>query len=110
LRGFEKHLNEFHQRGIEIAAISVDSPEQNGKLCHSRGYTYPFLSDPTAEVIGRYGVLHAKAGEDGHDIARPAEFLVDSAGTIRWVNLTDDLRIRARPEVALQIIEKQLGS
>ena len=81
-----------------MAAISVDSPGESAKLCKSRGYSYPFLSDPTAEVIRRYGVLHPKAGENGRDIARPAEFLVDSAGIIRWVNLTDDLRIRARPE------------
>jgi peroxiredoxin len=93
-----------------VAAISVDSPGESAKLCKSRGYSYPFLSDPTAEVIRRYGVLHPKAGENGRDIARPAEFLVDSAGIIRWVNLTDDLRIRARPEAVLQIIVKQLGS
>jgi peroxiredoxin len=46
-------------------------------------------------------VLHAKGGEEGKDIARPAEFLVDAAGTIRWVNLTDDIRVRARPESVL---------
>ncbi len=88
----------------------MDSPAESAKLRSAQGYTYPFLSDPSAEVIRRYGILHPKAGEDGRDIARPAEFLVDSTGTIRWVNLTDDLRIRARPEAALQVILKQLGT
>ena len=92
-----------------MAAITVDSPYESNKLCHARGYTYPFLSDPTAEVIRRYGILHPKAGEDGRDIARPAEFFVDSAGIVRWENLTDDLRIRARPELVLKTIVKQLG-
>jgi peroxiredoxin len=46
--------------------------------------------------------LHPHGGEDGQDIARPAEFLLDSNGVIRWVNLTEDFRIRARPE---QMIE-----
>jgi peroxiredoxin Q/BCP len=108
LRGFEQHLSEFHDRGVEVVAISVDSPAESQKLCQSRGYRFPFLSDPNAEVIRRYGVLHAKAGEDGKDIARPAEFLVDAAGTVRWVNLTDDIRVRARPEAVLEAI-KQLG-
>jgi peroxiredoxin len=63
------------------------------------------LSDPKAEVIRRYGVLHPGAGENGRDIARPAEFLVDSAGVIRWVNLTDDIRVRARPEIVLREID-----
>jgi len=65
-------------------------------------YTYTFLSDPKTEVIRRYDLLHPGAGVNGQDIARPAEFLLDSSGVIRWVNLTEDYRVRARPE---QIIE-----
>ena len=61
-------------------------------------YTFTFLSDPNAEVIRRYDLVHAGAGENGHDIARPAEFLVDRNGTVRWVNLTENYWIRARPE------------
>jgi peroxiredoxin len=109
LRGFEKHLDEFRRNGIAIAAISVDSQQESNKLCQSRGYTYPFLSDPRAEVIRGYGVLHPHGGENGRDIARPAEFLLDSAGIVRWVNLTDDIRIRARPEVVLEVILRQIG-
>jgi peroxiredoxin Q/BCP len=106
LRGFEQHLKEFHQRGIEVVAISVDSPAESQKLCQSRGYSFPLLSDPKAEMIRQYGVLHAKGGEEGKDIARPAEFLVDAAGTIRWVNLTDDIRVRVRPESVLSVIDR----
>jgi len=99
-------LSEFHHRGVEVVAISVDSSGKSQKLCQSRGYTFPFLSDPKAETIRQYGVLHAKGGEGGKDIARPAEFLVDAAGTIRWVNLTDDIRVRARPESVLAAIDR----
>ena len=83
----------------------MDSPAESQKLCQSRGYTFPFLSDPKAETIRQYGVLHAKGGGD-KDIARPAEFLIDAAGTIRWVNLTDDIRVRARPESVLAAIDR----
>ncbi len=62
------------------------------------GYTYPFLSDPQAEVIRRYGLVHVGAGEEGRDIARPGELLVDASGTVRWVNLTENYWVRARPE------------
>jgi peroxiredoxin len=106
LRGFEQYLNEFHKRGVEVVAISVDSPAESQKLCQSRGYRFPFLSDPKAETIRQYGVLHPKGGEAGKDIARPAEFLVDAGGTIRWVNLTDDIRVRARPEWVLAAIDR----
>jgi peroxiredoxin len=105
LRSFQERLPEFTSRNVEVLAISVDSPEESAKLCQSRGYTFPFLSDPAAQTIRAYGILHAHAGEDGHDIARPAEFLVDSSGTIRWVNLTENLLSRLRPEIALRIID-----
>jgi len=84
----------------------VDSPADSQKLCQSRGYTFPFLSDPNAETIRQYGVLHPKGGGADKDIARPAEFLVDATGTIRWVNLTDDIRVRARPESVLMAIDR----
>ena len=69
------------------------------------GYTFSFLSDPDAAVIRRYDVLHRGAGPKGKDIARPAEFYVDSRGTVRWVNLTENIAVRARPEQALAAID-----
>ena len=79
-------------------AISVDAPEVSRDMREQAGYTYTFLSDHQAEVIRRYDLVHAGAGEGGRDIARPAEFLVDSSGTVRWVNLTENYWVRARPE------------
>lgn len=83
-------------------AISVDSPDESRSLCKSEGYTFPLLSDPRAETIRAYGVLHAQGGASGHDIARPAEFLVDAGGIIRWENLTENLLARLRPETVLK--------
>jgi len=106
LRSFQERLSEFQKRGIEIAAISVDSPEESRKLCQGKGYTYTFLSDPQAETISKYGIVHPGGGEDGRDIAIPAEFLVDEKGAIRWVKLTDDVRRRARPEEVLKMADE----
>ena len=88
--------------GVRPVAISVDSPQVSRDLGKKAGYSYTFLSDPNAEVIRRYDLLHVGAGENGHDIARPAEFLLDASGVIRWVNLTGNLRIRMRPEEAIR--------
>jgi peroxiredoxin len=73
-----------------MVAISVDSNEESRKLSQTQGYTFPVLSDPKADTIRAYGVVHERGGEEGRDIARPAEFLVDEAGTIRWVNLAEN--------------------
>jgi len=87
---------------VTPVAISVDTPEESRDLCQRAGYTFPFLSDRNADVIRKYDLLHKGAGEQGRDIARPAEFLVDRTGTVRWRNLTEDLRIRATPEKMLE--------
>ena len=84
-------------------AISVDPPEVSRNLMQQQGYTFTFLSDPNVEAIRRYDLVHAGAGEGGHDIARPAEFLVDSTGTVRWVHLTENYWVRARPEEILEV-------
>jgi peroxiredoxin len=108
LRGFQHRLSEFDARGIRVVGISVDSPESSRRQSQKMGYTFPLLSDPTAKVIRRYDVLHAGAGPKGADIARPAEFLLDSDGIVRWVNLTDNIAVRARPEQVLEALN-QIG-
>jgi len=98
LRSIERQLSQIQAVGIRPVAISVDAPEVSRDLVRKAGYTFPVLSDPKAETIRRYDLIHAGAGVDGQDIARPAEFLVDSSGTVRWVNLTESYWVRARPE------------
>ena len=65
------------------------------------GYTFQILSDPGAETIRRYQLLHAGGGPGKSDISRPSEFLVDSAGIVRWTNFTEDVRVRARADQIL---------
>jgi peroxiredoxin len=84
----------------------VDALEINRRQRQKLGYTYTFLSDPKAEVIQRYDVLHRGAGPRGTDISRPAEFLIDSSGTVHWVNLTENIAVRARPEQVLEAFKQ----
>jgi peroxiredoxin len=84
-------------------AISVDNPETSRNLMQQQGYTFTFLSDPNAEAIKRYDLVHAGQGEGGHDIARPAEFLLDSTGTVRWIHLTENYFMRARAEEVIEV-------
>ena len=84
-------------------AISVDPPDVSANLCKKAGYTFTFLSDPTAEVVRHYDLLHPGGGPEGRDTARPAEFLVDRSGTVRWENFTEDVRVRPRADEMLAV-------
>ena len=94
---------------MRVAVINVDPPELSRSEARREGFTFALLSDPGARTIRRYDLLHPGAGPDGQDISRPAEFLVDREGTVRWVNLTDSIIVRARPESVLRAIDQALS-
>jgi peroxiredoxin len=105
LRSFQERLPEFEARGIQPVAISVDPPETTRAHVAKMGWTYPFLSDPKAEVVRHYDLFHPGGGQTG-DIARPAELLIDPTGTVRWVDLTESYWVRARPETVLGVFDQ----
>ena len=96
-------MDKFNEVGIRPVAISVDTPQESRDLVQKAGYSFPFLSDQNTEAIRRYDLVHKGAGISGNDIARPAEFLIDTSGTVRWVNLTENYWVRARPEQVLEV-------
>jgi peroxiredoxin len=103
LRGIERSLDKFNEVGVRPVAISTDTPQESRDLAQKAGYSFSFLSDQNIEAIRRYDLVHKGAGITGGDIARPAEFLIDSTGTVRWVNLTENYWVRARPEQVLEM-------
>ena len=106
MRSFQKQLSEFERRGVRLVAVTVDPVETTREHVRKLGLTYAFLSDSERKVTRLYNIVHAGAGPDGSDIPRPAEFLIDPTGTIRWANFTEDYRIRARPEQVLRIMDE----
>ena len=106
MRQFQSRLSEFDARGVRVVGISNDPPEVSRSFRQKLGLGFPLLSDPRAEVIRRYDLLHAGAGEGGADVARSAEFLVSPDGTVRWVNLTKSITVRARPAQVLSAFDQ----
>ena len=68
------------------------------------GLEYRVLSDSDREAIRAYGVLHPGASIDGGDIARPATLVIDADGIVRWRNLTENWRVRVRPDSVIEAL------
>ena len=81
-----------------MLAISVDTNEESTLLAERLGLEFPILSDVQEEAIRTWGLVHENGKPGGRAIARPAIFLVEPDGTISWRRLTDDYRVRVRPE------------
>ena len=77
--------------------MSVESAAKTREALGSAGLNFPLLADPDFEAIDAYGLRHPGAGFGGHDISRPATFLIDRDGRIVWRDLTENYRVRVRP-------------
>lgn len=89
-----------------MLAISVDPVDRNRELSDKLGIEFALLSDPECEAIDTYGVRHPEGGMGGVDIARPAVFVLDRDGNIAWKDLTENWRVRVRPDEVLKQLER----
>ncbi len=96
LRSIQQRIGDLEASGVRTVAISNQSPETSRSLADEAGYSFAFLSDMNADIIRRLDLFD----EDSHT-ARPAAFLLDSSGTVRWRLVSPSVYIRSRPEQIL---------
>jgi len=102
----QSRLKEFRDHGVQVVAICADSVKHNLRLAEKEKFEFTILSDADLVATDAYGLRHRQANPAGRkDIARPAAFLIDAEGVVQWSFLTDNWRIRLRPEDVL----RQLG-
>ncbi len=83
----------------------VDPIDTNAQLVRDLGLTYRVLADPEHTAIDTYGLRHDDAGPQGA-IARPATFVIDASGAVRWRSLVENYRYRPRPEEILAALDR----
>lgn len=69
--------------GIPLA-IAGQWPRELRGYADKNGITFPLLVDKTRDVIKSYGVYHWLSLE-AYNIARPATFIIDQTGIIRYM-------------------------
>lgn len=84
----------------------MDSVEDNRRVVEKLGLDFPVLSDSDRKTIKAYGLLHEGASIDGSAIARPATLVIDAEGSVRWRNLTENWRVRVRPDDVIDALRK----
>lgn len=97
----QAHLEEIHREGGEVLALCVDAVEKNARVAEKLGLDYSVLADVELKTADAYGLRHEAGGIEGNDIARPAVFILDREGVVRWRSLTDNWRVRVHPEAVL---------
>ncbi|MDD5088779.1 MAG: peroxiredoxin [bacterium] len=101
IRAFSASHDEFARRKAEVLGCSVDS-----KYSH-QAWTkdglgeirFPLLSDLTHDVSRAYGVLDEQTG-----FAQRGTFIIDPAGTLRWM-VVHDTGIGRNIEEVLRVLD-----
>ena len=106
LHAFQIKLEEFHKRGAELVACSVDScyshqawlntPKLQGGI---EGIEYPILSDLNKSIARDYHVLNEEEG-----IAYRGLFIIDPEGIVRH-QLINDFPIGRSVDEVLRILD-----
>ena len=105
----QEYYGEFQHAGVQVYAVSVDSPEDNARLKARLEAGYEFLSDPKAELLAALDITQANRSPSLKVCAIPTQYLLDQNGIVRWFHRAETWRVRPHPKEALQAIE-QLAS
>jgi len=79
----------------------VDGKDKSSELVNKLKLPFPVLSDVDHKIIDAYDLYNP----DGK-IAKPALFVLDKKGVVRWVFLDEDYRIRAVNDAVLAELRK----
>ena len=69
-------------------AVVTQRSEKVKRYVEDQGLPFDLLIDDSRDVVKSYGVWH-RVGFDAWNIAKPAVFLIDRGGVIRYVFVAD---------------------
>ncbi len=102
----EPHKDEIERMGslLYIAAEKRGGLFKPEKYLAQHPVGFPFLLDEDRAVTKAYGIYHWLA-HDAINIARPATFIVDRKGMLRFVYVSSDQKDRADISLVLQQLQ-----
>jgi peroxiredoxin len=109
LREFARHSEELEKLGIRLVPISVDDREHAHDVWEKvADKQFTILSDPGAQVIRRYGLLH-QAGHTENDIALRTTLLIDPDGREKWRRVSQSVPDIPSWDETLSMIKQSQG-
>jgi len=76
---------------VQVVAVVAQSPEPVRTYIEETGLPFNILIDKSRAVLKAYGVWHA-FGLSAWNIAKPALFLIDRSGAIRYSFIANNQR------------------
>lgn len=107
---FEPYKTEIAQIGtlVFVAAEKRSGMFHPEKFFKDHEVSFPFLLDEDRSVTKAFGVYH-RFGMDAFNIARPATFVIDKGGMVRFTYVGIDQKDRAPIDAVLHVFRGRKG-
>ncbi len=99
----EEDLKKAGAKLVLVAAEKRNGIFKPASFLEKKPTPFPFLLDEDRSVTKSYGVYH-RIGKDAFNIARPATFVVDKDGFIRFAYVGKDQHDRAPLEAVVEAV------
>jgi peroxiredoxin len=124
LQAYQQVLDELHQAGAELVAISLQSPDKSLTTKEKNELSFYVLSDVGGEVAQKYNLLFTLPdylidvyktfqlnvdqynGDQSWNLPVPATFIIDRDQTIRYAYVDEDYTKRAEPKEVLEKVKQ----
>ncbi|MBS7531314.1 AhpC/TSA family protein [Hazenella sp. IB182353] len=125
LKAYQELAPEFKEKGVEVIAISPETPDHTVSMQQKHDLTYEVLSDSTKQVIKDYQLLfdlpdylievyekfgidltQFNAKENAWSLPVPATYVISQEGKIAYVEANPDYTKRLEPKEALETAVK----
>jgi peroxiredoxin len=89
--------------GADLLAISVDDQSYAWSMGQTTGAKFNILSDSDKKTITAYGIVNT---QERGGIAKPAIFILDKEGRIRYMHIGKDASDRPPDEAIIEEVKK----
>lgn len=79
----------------------MDKPEKSRELARKLQIPFPVLSDVDHKAIGDYDLYNGQ-----ENISKPATFLLDTKGIVRWSFFEEDYKLRPLTGVLVEALNR----
>ena len=90
-------MSEAEKAVVEIVAVSPDPNARSHEMAQRLHLGYRFVADPDLAVTRRYGLVHARGGQQGEDVPIPTTVVLDRDGVVRWLWISNNFQVRPDP-------------
>ena len=97
----ESYLDQFQAHNTEIIAVTSDKRPIVEATVTRLELTFPMLADPDLRITILYGILHPM-----EFLPRPATFVIDQSGKVRYRYIGQDVHDRPPAEALLEILKR----